>query len=39
MKKEQVRVLGHLVTVGTKKHAELLAQVKHFADLSKYETK
>ncbi len=37
-KKETVKVLGQLVTVGTKAHAKLVAQVKHFNDLSKYET-
>ena len=36
-KKETVRILGQEVTVGTKKHAKLVAQVKHFNDLSYYE--
>lgn len=38
MKKKTVKILGYTVTVGTKAHAKLVAQVKHFADLSKYET-
>jgi hypothetical protein len=37
-KKQQVKVLGQTVTVGTKLHAKLIAQVKHFNDLTKYET-
>ena len=36
-KKQTVKVLGQSVTVGTKLHAKLIAQVKHFNDLSKYE--
>jgi len=31
--KQTVKVLGYTVTVGSKKHAKLLAQVKHFNDL------
>ena len=38
-KKETVKILGQEVTVGTKKHAKLVAQVKHFNDLSNYENK
>jgi len=37
-KKQTVQILGQTVTVGTKLHAKLVAQVKHFNDLSKYET-
>ena len=37
-KKQIVKILGHTVTVGTKAHAKLVEQVKHFNDLSKYET-
>ena len=37
-KKQTVKVLGQTVTVGTKLHAKPIAQVKHFNDLSKYET-
>ena len=29
-KKQTVKILGYTVTVGSKKHAELVAQVKHF---------
>lgn len=36
-KKQTVKILGQTVTVGTKLHAKLLAQVKHFNDLRKYE--
>ncbi len=36
--KATVRILGHAVTVGTKKHAALLAQKKHFDDLARHET-
>jgi hypothetical protein len=36
--KQTVKILGQTVTVGTKKHAALVAQVKHFNDLAKYET-
>jgi hypothetical protein len=36
-KKQTVKVLGPTVTVGTKLHAKLIAQVKHFNDLSKHE--
>ena len=38
-KKETVKILGQEVTVGTKKHAKLVAQVKYFNDLSNYENK
>ena len=37
MKKQKVKILGQTVTVGTKLHAKLVAQVKHFNDLSTYE--
>jgi hypothetical protein len=37
-KKQTVKILGQEVTVGTKLHAELLSQVKHFNDLQKHET-
>jgi hypothetical protein len=36
-KKQTVKVLGQTVTVGTKLHAKLIAQVKHFNDLLKHE--
>jgi hypothetical protein len=36
-KKQTVKILGQTVTVGTKLHAKLVAQVKHFNDLAKYE--
>ena len=36
-KKQTVKVLGQTVTAGTKLHAKLVAQVKHFNDLSNYE--
>ena len=36
--KQTVKILGYTVTVGTKKHANLVAQVNHFNDLAKYET-
>jgi hypothetical protein len=36
--KQTVKILGYTVKVGTKKHANLVAQVKHFNDLAKYET-
>jgi hypothetical protein len=36
-KKQKVTILGQEVTVGTKAHAILVAQVKHFNDLSSYE--
>ena len=36
-KKQTVKILGKTVTVGTKLHAKLVAQVKHFNDLTKYE--
>lgn len=36
-KKQKVKILGQEVTVGTKLHAKLVAQVKHFNDLSSYE--
>lgn len=35
--KKTVKILGQTVTVGTKLHAKLAAQVKHFNDLSKHE--
>ncbi len=35
--KQTVKILGCTVTVGTKKHALLVWQVKHFNDLAKYE--
>lgn len=38
MKKQVVKILGQEVTVGTKAHAKLVAQVKHFNDLQKSET-
>jgi hypothetical protein len=38
-KKQTVKVLGQTVTVGTKLHAKLVAQLKHFNDLSTYENK
>jgi len=38
-KKQTVKILGQTVTVGTKLHAKLVAQVKHFNDLSTYENK
>ena len=38
MKKQTVKILGQTVTVGSKLHIKLLAQVKHFNDLSKFET-
>ena len=37
MTKQKVKILGQTVTVGTKLHAKLVAQVKHFNDLSTYE--
>jgi hypothetical protein len=37
MAKQKVKILGQVVTVGTKLHAKLVAQVKHFNDLSTYE--
>ena len=36
--KQTVKILGFTVTVGTKKHAILAAQVKQFNDLAKFET-
>jgi hypothetical protein len=36
-KKQTVKILGQTVTVGTKAHAKLVYQVRHFNDLSKYE--
>jgi hypothetical protein len=36
-KKQTVKILGQTVTVGTKLHAKLLAEIKHFNDLSTYE--
>lgn len=32
--KQMVKILGQTVRVGTKKHALLIAQVKHFNDLA-----
>jgi hypothetical protein len=37
MTKQKVKILGQIVTVGTKLHAKLVAQVKQFNDLSNYE--
>ena len=36
-KAKTVRILGQEVREGTKKHAALVAQVRHFNDLAKYE--
>ena len=36
--KQVVKILGQEVTVGTKAHAKLVAQVRHFNDLYKAET-
>jgi hypothetical protein len=36
--KQTIIILGCTVTVGTKKHAKLLAEKKHYDDLRKYET-
>jgi len=36
-KKETVKILGQTVTVGTKLHSKLVAQLKYFNDLAKYE--
>ena len=33
-KKQTVKILGYTVTVGSKKHATLVAQVKHFNQLA-----
>ena len=33
-KKQTVKILGYTVTVGSKKHAALVAQVKHFNQLA-----
>jgi len=38
VQKQTVKILGHTVAVGTKKHAILVAQVKQFNDLAKHET-
>jgi hypothetical protein len=38
MKKQTVKILGQTVTVGSKLHIKLLAQVKHFNDLLKSES-
>jgi hypothetical protein len=38
MKKETTKILGQTVTVGSKLHIELLAQLKHFNDLLKSES-
>ena len=37
-KKQTVKILGKTVTVGTKLHAKLVAQVKLFNDLNNHET-
>jgi hypothetical protein len=37
-KKQTVKILGQTVTVGTKLHSKLVAQVKQFNDLLTYET-
>jgi hypothetical protein len=37
MKNQQVRILGQMVTVGTKKHAILVHQVKLFNQIIKSE--
>jgi hypothetical protein len=37
MKKQTVKILGQTVTVGSKLHKELLAQIKHLNDLAKSE--
>ena len=34
VKKQIVKILGYSVTVGSKKHALLVWQVKHFNDLA-----
>lgn len=39
MKKQQVKILGQVVTVGTKLHAKLVQQVKQFNDLASWENK
>jgi hypothetical protein len=36
-KKQTIKVLGQTVTIGTKLHAKLIAQIKLFNDLSKHE--
>ena len=36
-KKQTVRILGQEVRVGTKLHAKLVQQVKHFNDLAYHE--
>ena len=38
MKTRTVKILGQTVRMGSKKHIELLDQVRHFNDLSKSET-
>ena len=38
MKMRTVKILGHTVRMGSKKHIELMDQVRHFNDLSKSET-
>jgi hypothetical protein len=38
MKKQTVKILGQTVTVGSKLHIKLVAQVKHFNDLLKSES-
>jgi hypothetical protein len=37
-KKQTVKILGQTVTVGTKLHAKLVAQVKQFNDLAVSES-
>jgi hypothetical protein len=39
MTNKTVKILGYTVRVGSKKHAILSAQVKHFNDLTKGESK
>lgn len=34
---KRVKILGRIVLVGSKSHAKLLAQLKHFNDLQKSE--
>jgi len=38
MKKQTTKILGQTVTVGSKLHLKLLAQIKHFNDLAKFES-
>ncbi len=37
MKKQKVKILGQIVTVGTKLHTKLVQQVKQFNELKNYE--